>query len=278
MAEIYYFTGAGNSLFVARELERRLPGSILTPMVSLLDNDVIETSRGAVGFVFPSHGMVSPIPVRRFLERLDPRPAGYLFAVVTRGGSRFLDFGRIDRMLARRGRRLDARFLVNMASSDPKLEDWEVPSEDELARIEARVIEALGPMARVIAERRTSRGEDTGYLYPSGFFLNHLVMLGVRYAELSGVKDYFYSDENCRGCGTCEKVCPSGKVRMVEGRPRWSDDVKCFLCYACLNYCPAHASQIKDKWYMKSHTRRNGRYPHPYATADDIAAQKTRDG
>ncbi len=43
---------------------------------------------------------------------------------------------------------------------------------------------------------------------------------------------------------------------------------------ACLNYCPAQAVQIKDKWFMKSYTANNGRYSHPYATADDIAAQK----
>ena len=33
--------------------------------------------------------------------------------------------------------------------------------------------------------------------------------------------------------------------------------------------------QIKDKWFTKSYTPKNGRYPHPYATAAEIAAQKT---
>jgi ferredoxin len=88
------------------------------------------------------------------------------------------------------------------------------------------------------------------------------------------VKGYYYSDSKCKGCGTCEKVCPSGKVEMVDKKPVWRDDVKCFLCYACLNYCPAQSVQIADQWFMKSHTAKNARYPHPYATADDIAAQK----
>ena len=46
------------------------------------------------------------------------------------------------------------------------------------------------------------------------------------------------------------------------------------MCYACLNYCPQSAIQIKSKIYMKSYTVANGRYPHPFATVADIAGQK----
>jgi len=42
--EIYYFSGTGNSLFIARELQRRLPGSELIPIVSLLDSESIHTN------------------------------------------------------------------------------------------------------------------------------------------------------------------------------------------------------------------------------------------
>jgi flavodoxin len=37
--EIYYFTGSGNSLYVAKELQARIPGSDLIPIVSLLNKD-----------------------------------------------------------------------------------------------------------------------------------------------------------------------------------------------------------------------------------------------
>lgn len=84
----------------------------------------------------------------------------------------------------------------------------------------------------------------------------------------------FYSDSKCVGCGTCEKVCLSGKIKMVDGNPVWQKDVKSFFCHACLNYCPEQVVQIKSSRFLKSHTRENGRYSHPYATADDIAWQK----
>lgn len=85
------------------------------------------------------------------------------------------------------------------------------------------------------------------------------------YAERDGVNDYFYSDSKCKGCGTCEKVCLSGKVEMSDGKPAWRTDVDCYMCYACLNYCPTQSVQIKDKWFMKSYTRPS--YYHPYSRA-----------
>jgi len=104
--------------------------------------------------------------------------------------------------------------------------------------------------------------------------LEHLVRLGMAYSEYDGAKDYFYSDSKCIGCGICEKVCLSEKIKLVDKKPAWQRNVKCYLCYACLNYCPAHSIQIKSKIYMKSYTEENERYCHPYATANDIAGQK----
>ena len=51
--EIYYFSGTGNSLHVAQELQSRISGTKLIPIVSLLHNDSIAASGETVGFVFP---------------------------------------------------------------------------------------------------------------------------------------------------------------------------------------------------------------------------------
>jgi len=43
--EIYYFSGTGNSLHVAKELQKRLPETNLIPIVSLLNKDVIKPTQ-----------------------------------------------------------------------------------------------------------------------------------------------------------------------------------------------------------------------------------------
>jgi formate hydrogenlyase subunit 6/NADH:ubiquinone oxidoreductase subunit I len=83
--------------------------------------------------------------------------------------------------------------------------------------------------------------------------LKHLVPLGMAFAEYTDAKDYFYANSKFIGCGTCEKVCLPGKIKMVDKKPVWQRNVKCYFCYAYLNYCPLKAVQIKSKFYMKSY-------------------------
>jgi len=68
--EIYYFSGKGNSLYVARELQKRISDSSLISIVSLLPKDVIQTNGKSVGLVFPVHALTIPIAVKQFLKKL----------------------------------------------------------------------------------------------------------------------------------------------------------------------------------------------------------------
>jgi len=273
--EIYYFSGSGNSLHIAKELQERIPGSELIPIVSLLDNEVIETDADIVGFIFPIHGMTVPIPVKLFLKRLDANSAGYLFAIATRAGTWHNAFGTIDTILKKTGKRLDSYFTINMASNDPKFKDWKPATTEELARLESGHETVLDVIQRVIMTKENYRqNEDDEILYPAGFLIKRFALFGMFFMERTGANGYFYSDAKCAGCGTCEKVCPSRKVKMADKKPVWQTDVKCYFCYACVNYCPKKSVQIKSKIYMKSYTENNERYPHPYASINEIAGQK----
>lgn len=44
--------------------------------------------------------------------------------------------------------------------------------------------------------------------------------------------------DNCIGCGTCARHCPSSAIIMVEGKPSVNES-KCLGCGACEYYCPA---------------------------------------
>ena len=62
--EIYYFSGTGNSLHAAKELQNRIPEANLISMVSLINKDGVETASETIGFVFPIHFVTAPIFVR----------------------------------------------------------------------------------------------------------------------------------------------------------------------------------------------------------------------
>ena len=53
--------------------------------------------------------------------------------------------------------------------------------------------------------------------------------------------------ELCKGCKTCEMVCPvyAVKVKKEKGGPRVDiDDQKCVGCWNCEQRCPEHAIKM----------------------------------
>ncbi len=278
--EIYYFSGTGNSLFVARELQKRIPDCQLVPLVSLLGLPRVRSTATTVGFVFPVHALTIPVAVKWFVRDADFSSAEYLFAVATRVGTVFRGFGKMDRLLRRQGRQLNAHFVLNMCNNEARHESYQVPSEEDLRRVEREVLKRLNVIQACVNERMSNREQDRSHTIDfshnpvQNFFSEKLVLLGMEASERVGGVNYFYADEKCVGCGLCERVCLSGKIVMQNGQPVWSKQTFCYMCFACLNYCPHQAVQISDIPGVKSSTVTNGRYPHPYATVAEIAAQK----
>ncbi len=279
--EIYYFSGTGNSLFVAKELQKRIPDSLVVPIVSRLQNDVIPTQGTSVGIVFPVHALTLPLAVKRFLKKVDLSATDYVFAVATRLGTVFDGFTVMERLLRKKHRRLDSRFLLTMGSNDCKVEHYRCPTEGEIIQMKSAVLDRIEAIREIVNHKTPYQEKDREYLYDCSsnrllnFFLMKWIAGCLAFSEYIGGVNYFYSQKHCSGCGICQKVCLSQKIVMVDKKPVWQKKILCYMCYACINYCPEQAVQIEGiRGVVKSFSTENGRYSHPYATVSDIARQK----
>lgn len=278
--EIYYFSGTGNSLYVVKELQKRIPDSIIIPMVSLLNKKVISTKRKVVGFVFPVHALTIPIAVKKFIKKTNLKSSEYIFAITTRHGTIFRGFEKIDQLLKKKNKHLNSHFILNMCNNESRHKGYKVPSESDILSLEKVVKEKLDSIQNIISNKINCRKIDSNdsYGFPYHPILNYLleklVLLAMTVAEYIGGVNYFYIDARCNGCGICEKVCLSQKIKITDNKPIWQKNVLCYMCFACLNYCPEKSVQIKNIPGVKSYTKENGRYPHPYATVKDIYLQK----
>jgi len=313
--DIFYFSGTGNSLHIAREIQNRFPDARLVPIIrglksahsepdspgthsvpgahSSQDADQAEPAEQAsentqaastskiVGFVFPIHLTDMPYPVRDFIESLSVDSAEYIFAAATRISTYYIADIRLQRILRKKGKSLDAFFIIDMARNSPcglvpkffpgfkkMVDSWAGSfAPEKLQEIDTAAQRRLDKICAAIETRRR-HWDGKNLLSMTGKHLNTLLMAPM---EKSTRKQTipFFADADCTGCGLCEEVCLSGRVVLADGRPVWQTDVPCFFCYACFNSCPEQAILIQDKY-----ERKTGRYLHPGITPADIAGQK----
>lgn len=265
--QIYYFSGTGNSLHIARELQKRLGNTDLIPMVGAMNSNKLATKADAVGFIFPIHCLGIPIFVKNILHAINLQSASYLFAVASRECSAKV-FSEINRSISRQGKKLDACFSVQMPET--YLPVFEVDNEYEIAEKETRMLKQLDSIQSIISNRERYEKPDPKtfamFLY---YILRPVVMFIFSKTGYFRLGNRFYADAKCSGCGICSRICPADRIEMRGDRPTWNRKIQCMYCFACLHYCPQQAVQIK-----KSKTPVRGRYHHPEVSAEEIIMQR----
>jgi len=274
MAEIYYFSGTGNSLAVAKSVAEQLGGD-LVPIASVIDREEIQTEADVIGITFPVYYADLPNIVRRFAEKLDCAEIAYVFGIATYGGAAGASLKSLDGILRSRGKTLSAGFGIHMPQN-AFLKPWE--NKNWIYR------QARKRTDFVIRSVETQR-EGMFYsnlplqavLTPFHRWLRRMTVLhleevsntpsrsGLTVEDLIPLNDRsFRVGDACAGCGICARVCPVGNIKIVEGRPAWQN--RCENCLACVNWCPTNA--IHGGIAKNDH-----RYRHPDVTLPDIAGQ-----
>ncbi len=231
---IFYFSGTGNSQWVAEELARRLKDkAVLIPKAKKeykLGNDE------KIGFVFPIYAWSAPKIVFDFINRVRFENVNnpFVFFVCTC----HTQTGTIDRImkkaLAKKGLPCQAGFSLRMPNNYLLAPFVKTDSEKKKIQLLAQAQVHLDLIAEKIQKKKNvfqlRRGLGASLLSGIGRPL---------FEKFMTVKGFYVTDA-CNRCGLCAKVCPVGNIRVTE-KPVWGDH--CELCQACLNYCPQQAVQ-----------------------------------
>ena len=251
---VFYFSGTGNSLQAAKNIadyngedlisvsERINSGEQLFEY-SLSDNQTI-------GFVFPVYAWGPPGMVLEFIDRLKfNNPSNkYIFSVATCGENIGNTMKSLDSRLAAKGMKLSAGFSLKMPNNYIIMGDVDSKEveKEKLAAAEKTLLDI----------NRSIEKRETGVFRVEKGFLPGLLtgVVNPLFNKNALGTQKFYADDNCTGCGLCEKVCNTRTIKLAK-KPLWGG--KCTQCLACINYCPVKAIQ-----YGKG-TVKKGRYTNP---------------
>lgn len=277
---IYYFSGTGNSLYVSKKLQAHLSEASLYPIVKYLNDEEITIEEEKVVIVFPVYTLTIPLAVQDFIKKLNMDKMKYLSLVATRLGLYFDDFSRVEKIIEKKNSHVDSYFLINMPSNDIKVEDFKPLTPDELSTLFTEVDENVNKIVHIVEGGETYLEKDHNYSVPMpyGDFRDKMLLKIIPrlmiFSRWIGGVNYFYVLDKCNGCGLCEKVCLSQKISMEDSKPTWDKKKLCYMCYACINYCPTRAVQIDSIPGVKSFSLDNERYHNPYISVSEIINQK----
>jgi Pyruvate/2-oxoacid:ferredoxin oxidoreductase delta subunit len=255
---IYYFTGTGNSLAVARNMANELGSCEMEPIAGFTGGGAVVPETPSVGLVCPLYFAGLPVIVAEFVKRLDLTNVEYVWAAITRksilSGGALLQ---LSRLLREKGSGLDAgSYMSTVGNYVPK---YDIPFKG----LKLGLLADASVLATKAVEVIAARGKRLGWapLEPLGPLLHK------SFAEtVNASDDGFTVLDSCTSCGICAQVCPVFNIRLVDGQPEWQH--RCQRCLACLHWCPELSIQYGKK------TEDRQRYHHPYVTLDDMREQK----
>ena len=248
---ILYFSGNGNSRYVAEKLGKLLGERVL--FIPKTDPKTLQYEGESLGVVFPVYSWGVPPIVQRFIYDLNERFIAEarkrkIWMVCTCGDETGKTPEMFRWMLGRRGLELDGAWSVIMPNTYVLLPGFDVDSrkvkEDKLDRAPKRIQH----IADCIQEGRWERDVTKGS-WPT--LKSQVVYRLFRRWGINTSKWHWTSE--CIQCGKCAASCPVGNITMKGGHPRWGSD--CTSCLACYNVCPAHAVEYGNATIHKGQYR-----------------------
>ncbi len=251
---IFYFSGTGNSYYIARKTADLL-GERLVSIAAEMNSSKQEytyklSDDEAIGFVFPVYAWAPPRIAVEFIERLrlTDNHSRYVYAVAVCGDEAGNAVKQLERSLCRAGFKLDSAFSVTMPNNYVIL--FDVDSKELERRKLAGAEKVIEKIAKTVSDQKSGVFD----VFKGSLAGLKTTLIGSLFNRFATGTRAFYADDKCTGCGICEKICSLGNI-TVKGRPKWGSN--CTQCLACLHYCHEKAIQ-----YGKG-TRNKGRYVNP---------------
>ena len=246
---VFYFSGTGNSTFVATTLANFL--GLKLNFIPDTDPAKVEQPEERILFVFPVYSWGVPPLISKFIADLpesfweNVRSKGLLVdCVMTCGDETALAPEMITKDLKRAGVILNSVRSVIMPNNYVLLPGFDVDSKDvesaKLKACEGRILEIAQALGRGDKGIDVTRGNIA--------WLKSRIVFPLFKKWGIFPKQWHYT-ASCIGCGKCAKICPLLNVTMQNEHPVWG--TRCCSCLGCYHVCPVHAVEYGKETVKK---------------------------
>jgi len=245
--KIFYYTGTGNSLAVAKQI-----GGELISIPKIMNSNDLTFEADVIGVIFPIYSLEAPKKVQEFLSKAKLK-ANYMFAIGTYGNMPSAAMYRLQNLARKNGFSFD--YLNQILMVDNFLPVFSI--EKEIEKIpQKKISENMEQIKSDIKNRKRLEAQAS---------LGNRALTGT----LSAVGKIMYNGKeaqkyivntDCSKCGICAKVCPAGNITIEE---KVIFKSSCEQCEACVHMCPKNAIHMKNE-------KSKARWRNPEVTLNEI--------
>lgn len=256
---VFYFSGTGNSLNVAKGIAKEMQNCEIISMSSSKNYD-LQAGYETIGFVYPTYYRGEPQKVREFILNLNLKNNRdtYYYAVTTCGKYDGNALMHINHLLKRKNIHLDYGKKIVMFSNYVVAYDMRETVKEETKQSQKDLMQII----QSIKNREINKLSITEPLQEIAY------RVLIKFAH--NMDKYYNVSDDCIGCGICKEVCPVGNVDLDDNNKPYFRH-HCEQCVACIQYCPKKAINYKNK------TQSRRRYTYPGIKSAELAKMNRND-
>lgn len=245
MKMIFYFSGTGNSQFIAEVICEELEDEIIS-INEKMKNKTIDTfySNKPYVFVVPTHAYRVPRIVQKYIQAIILKGSQDIYFVLTCGGS--VGNAHVYAKQLAKDKDMNFKGLASIQMPENYIALFHAPTDEK---------------AKIIIQKGEKQAKNI-----SQYIINHQdfpkrrsTVLGWVLSTVSNplfyrwiVKDKGMKVTNqCIGCHQCANLCPVNNIDMIRNRPVFQHH--CIHCMACICSCPTEAIVYKNRTQNKNH-------------------------
>lgn len=229
---VLYFTGTGNSLYVAKNLDdERLS------IPQIIHRQKQEYTADSIGIVCPVYGHEMPNLVKEFIRNATFY-TDYFYLVLTYGRIHGGAAELAEQYLKECG--VEADYINTIMMVDNYLPSFDMNEQIEL-NPDKKVDEHIFMIKKDIDSGKHWKQSVTQK--DRNWHQKYLAMRNENPIDIKG--GIFKVLQHCIGCGICMRVCPTGSIMVEKQHAEYKDTRRCQMCLACVQHCPENAIRLK---------------------------------
>ena len=250
---ILYFSGTGNTEFVAQYIKKHLSCDMfeieLFPLELFKSENI--SKYDALIFGFPVYALDIPVFIQEYLKDIPTTKTKSVFIFCTKALSSGTSLKHAIEIFKKSGYNPLGYADVKMPGSDGlAFLKKDSPMVHKIINIDFSTLEGVDNLVnriKKVTKVLENDGVEQFCLNVNSNIANSFFssILKKTFIVMEGwLKRKFWADKNCIKCKKCERICPANNIKVNE---KVSFGSNCYLCMRCVHQCPMEAIQIGKK-------------------------------